>query len=201
MNQLADVELQLVMQHPDARSLLQLARCSRPLMHAADSQFAWKNVDPLWISSTAMKLRSPSSLLLRYARLSLRWLPPSSVSLDESVDLLLSGPLIPHGLDLSACEDDLSFAHFCRILSHPSMQSLRLLHLRKVLITFGSPDSGEIIRLTVALPLLDTLRIDERLTHVQQWSILPNAPCLTSLSIAEGGLVATDSLVSVSSLA
>jgi hypothetical protein len=47
MNQLADVELQLIMHGLQATELLQLARCSHRLMHAADSAFAWKFASPL----------------------------------------------------------------------------------------------------------------------------------------------------------
>jgi hypothetical protein len=43
---LADVELQLVMQGLDASELLQLARCSKQMMHAADSPFAWQHCNP-----------------------------------------------------------------------------------------------------------------------------------------------------------
>lgn len=39
---LATVEMQLIMQHLDAQSLLRLARCNKSLLHAADQPFAWK---------------------------------------------------------------------------------------------------------------------------------------------------------------
>ena len=43
MNRLADVELQLIMHGLVAAELLQLARCSRRLLHAADCALAWQH--------------------------------------------------------------------------------------------------------------------------------------------------------------
>jgi hypothetical protein len=42
MQRLADVEQQLIMQLLLAKELLQLARCDKQLLHAADGAFAWK---------------------------------------------------------------------------------------------------------------------------------------------------------------
>jgi hypothetical protein len=41
---LADVEVQLIMQQLDQRSLLHLARCSRSLLRCASHPFAWQQL-------------------------------------------------------------------------------------------------------------------------------------------------------------
>jgi hypothetical protein len=44
INRLADVEVQLIMQHLDPQSLLRLARCSRVLLCCASNSFVWRQV-------------------------------------------------------------------------------------------------------------------------------------------------------------
>ena len=60
MQRLADIELQLVMHGLTCAELLRFARCSRWLLHAADSAFAWQHV--------------PQPLLLRHQLVAPSWL-------------------------------------------------------------------------------------------------------------------------------
>ena len=51
LSRLATVELQLIMQCCDQRTLLRLARCSRFTRQAASDPFAWRYISPAIISS------------------------------------------------------------------------------------------------------------------------------------------------------
>jgi len=66
-DRLAQVELQIVMQHCDQATLLALARCSRTTLAAASQPFAWRALSPLrleckWPLDLSTRL-SQSSLL------------------------------------------------------------------------------------------------------------------------------------------
>ena len=78
ISRLATVELQLIMQCCDVKSLLALARCSKFTLACADSQFAFKYSNELNVTShepnLAQKLSSP---LLRHC--------PISLALEDSV--------------------------------------------------------------------------------------------------------------------
>jgi hypothetical protein len=61
---LAVVELQLVMQYCDLVSLLRLARCSRMILAAASSDFAWRALSPLSLHALLLS-RSKQSAVQR----------------------------------------------------------------------------------------------------------------------------------------
>jgi hypothetical protein len=79
---LAAIEVQLVMQHCDQRSLISLARCSRLTFEAASHPFAWRGASPVIVD------------VFRSLRL-LRQTPPRLCSLavlDSSIRRLLRHP-------------------------------------------------------------------------------------------------------------
>jgi hypothetical protein len=76
---LADVEVQLSMQHLDRQSLLRLARCNRALLRCASHPFAWQ-----WLPFPVDVYRSQVVENCRRARSLLRF-APSSVVVDANV--------------------------------------------------------------------------------------------------------------------
>jgi hypothetical protein len=122
--------------------LLHLARCSKRLMHAADSTFAWQHCPPMRIRSSSSDVPPLSSLrLLRHVPSSLLWMDApeldewdpvssaaaSSLALDSLLALLSS---LPHLHELDASEHDtlvtLTSAlvpQLVRILQHPAARS------------------------------------------------------------------------------
>jgi hypothetical protein len=77
LTSLACIELQLVMQCCDRSALLQLARCCRATMTAAEAPFAWLHVAPLPLEFTSAlndpHVVVPYGRLLRHVRLAVRW--------------------------------------------------------------------------------------------------------------------------------
>ena len=160
MTRLADVELQLVMHGLQCGELLQFARCSQRLMHAAHSAFAWLHASPLHITlpTPPMALHSlQHSLLLRWASLSLTVLPfanglsPGGRSWSTSADFKrLSGSELQQLQPESEAADRvrvreraisihalhsqalLPDAEWVRLLHMPCMQSLRVLRCGKI---------------------------------------------------------------------
>ena len=64
LGQLARVELQLVMQGCDQRTLIALARCSRSTFAAADHPFAWRSLPPLQLQCPSPR-DLPAQLIAR----------------------------------------------------------------------------------------------------------------------------------------
>ena len=109
LDRLATVELQLIMQHCDAQSLLLLARCSRFTLHAASDPFAWRALSPLsWNfvhplgPGADVELRRPEISLWQRMRCCIRPLPlspppaPSLLLRMPSLAQRISGSLLRH---------------------------------------------------------------------------------------------------------
>ena len=71
---LATVELQLIMQCCDAKTLLSFARCSRATLQAASTDFAWSRQPPFPVRSTQAELGARiRGSLLRHCDTALTW--------------------------------------------------------------------------------------------------------------------------------
>lgn len=160
--------------------ILRLARCSRLLLSAADSTFAWSHAPPLPLQSfllTAESLRMQvSPLLRRNATFSLDWLEGLAV-LASDIDVLLACSDVVRISELHMQTNAaLTPAGWDQIVKHPSIQQ----NLRVVSIQTPTADA---VHAVSKLPLLHTLRLDRPL-------ILPPCPdiclmpsALTSLSV------------------
>jgi hypothetical protein len=187
MNRLADVELQLIMHGLQATEILQLARCSPQLMHAADSSFAWLHTTLQlhfcrWFNFGRRKL--PLSRLFSPASPSLLWDSSIPATIQEPRvvgDLLfLARGLWPlRELDASNANGLIRVDSWQRILLAPQMQQQRVLR------TSLLPNKAKrLLPLIAALPRLHTLAI----THIPgddsgTWMILSGAPALTCLHL------------------
>jgi hypothetical protein len=165
LDQLATVELQLMLQFLDTTSKLKAARCSRHLLQAADHPFAWQG-PPVAVSSRGrQKLGSLiRQSLLRHASIAL--------TLDSRLTAA-EVAAIPRlrELDTFHCDScDLP----PMLLSLPSLQGLQTLRA-----SFGMP-------LRALLPSLPALSKLECWVTVgsSDWSWLAAVPALTDLSLA-----------------
>lgn len=93
LSSLATVELQLIMQMCDLRSLLSFARCSHLTLAAASSDFAWRSLSnpPLQLQPYESAEAVAESLVGRFCDLGLRYWP--SVRQQEQ-DAYLDGFLL-----------------------------------------------------------------------------------------------------------
>ena len=194
MERLADVELQLVMHGLDARSLLQFARCSRPLLHAADHPFAWLHASLHilgWQVESASSSSSPPSRLLRHARLSVRFdksRPTEqgaiAVQAQPFVDALrsLASPL-HHLTCTDATKPRISLEQWQQILAAPSARHLRTLRMAGDMCRSSFDD--ETVRAISRLAHLHTLAVECCAEDSAVWAALPDAPALTSLQIVD----------------
>ena len=180
----------------DARSLLQFARCSRPLLHAADHPFAWLHASLHilgWQVESASASSSPPSetRLLRHARLSLRFnnsRPTEqgniAVQTQPFVDALRSLTSSLHHL---TCTDStkprISLEQWQQILNAPSARHLRSLHV--VGCMYGLCFDETTVRAIARLPHLHTLVVERCAAHPAMWAALHSAPALTSLRIVD----------------
>ena len=194
MERLADVELQLVMHGLDARSLLQFARCSRPLLHAADHPFAWLHASLHilgWQVESASSPCSPPSRLLRHARLSVRFdnsRPTEqgniAVEAQQFVDALrsLASPL-HHLTCTDSTKPRISLQQWQQILGAPSARHLRTLHV--VGCMYGLCFDDSTVHAIARLPHLHTLVVERCAAHPDMWAALHSAPALTSLRMVD----------------
>ena len=194
LKRLADVELQLVMHGLDAPSLLQFARCSHQLLHAADHPFAWS-----CSSSPALHL-PPSKLevavahpacLLRHSRVALCWSatdPAASVRSESAHQLIgavssLALPLHELAYLDSSRDFRVSKSDWMRVLTSPAVHPLRI--LRMIGCSAGVSLDASIVRAIAQLPHLHTLAVDQCALKADMWAALPDAPALTSLAIVD----------------
>jgi hypothetical protein len=188
IERLADIELQLCMHGMQAGERLRWARCSRQLLHAAASPFAWRFVQPLQIQATSLSAPSltavnrlkapllpiaPSSSFLRHIPLHLQWTDDRAHVLPQSalagLDALQRAEAQIHSLDTSSCRD--VHPSIMRVLLSPVRLSSILSHLRvlrlhepssKALAMKGYPGVLELLA-THASTHLHTLSIPEAL--------------------------------------
>jgi hypothetical protein len=154
------------------------------LLKVASSAFAWKYTQ-LRLDRTP---RHPVGLaptnLLYHARVSLYFCPSRRAALtDQDLDDLLAAGLNLFELDASDC-NGMRLESWTRILSDPSMQQLRVLHMQKAGL-FRSLDAG-VVKLVAALPHLHTLSA-QSWGDASVWPGLAAAPSLTSLRVADSG--------------
>jgi hypothetical protein len=97
LHRLATIELQLVMQHCDAQSLLALARCSRFTLEAASDSFAWRALSPLPLPFSFL----PNPVSEEYGWAGWRWLcccccsrRPHAPPAAPTLSVLVSGSLL-----------------------------------------------------------------------------------------------------------
>lgn len=85
---LADVLVQLIAQWLPSADKLRLARCSRSLLHAIDSAFAWRDaVVPLRFSMQSHSASIPARSLVRHSSICVRVDFPRHMHLDELLAL------------------------------------------------------------------------------------------------------------------
>ena len=128
---LATVELQLIMQHCDQRTLLALARCSRFTLSAASHPFAWRALSPLSFPTTVADLggRLRGSRLLAHCDVALRWQPPTNWWQPAVDDAELAAiESVPRLVELDTRARNVKSAELRRLLSHPALAGLTTLH-------------------------------------------------------------------------
>jgi hypothetical protein len=176
LSQLANVELQLVMQFLDSNSLLKLARCSRQTLHCASHPSVWRNhlVD-VFMTSTGPRMDP------RATARSLVHVRPLRAYLEGSVliscDTLAAVPNLA-AVHFFLARRLMSMSDWQRFLSLPVAQ--RLIEIELVLL-----NGFDTIHQLDGLPLLRTLKL--QLTVGVQPSLLQpltHAPSLTHVRIS-----------------
>jgi hypothetical protein len=138
---LATVELQLIMQCCDAKTLLSFARCSRATLQAASTDFAWSRQPPFPVRSTQAELGARiRGSLLRHCDIALTWGSASggsglgmrsmfaaNISVPEAV--LAGLESVPRLVTLDARNATAGPKQFARLLAHPSFSSLTALYV------------------------------------------------------------------------
>jgi hypothetical protein len=164
------IEIQLVMQRLDARSLVSLGRCSRLLKRHASDAFAWEGVPPLEVRMAALQpVRSADSSLVARAPLSLvldddycRELYPTFYTVSWPVEndaiILQLPPTQQHALtDLRVVELQWSGPFAVEQLLWRALFLQPLAHLRSVKVLVEA--SAELVANVCALPHLTSLYV------------------------------------------
>jgi hypothetical protein len=131
---LANVEQQLIMQHSDLTSLYALARCSKQLYNSASLRFAWKYapreffeapIEPEFYQHFSTSLQGRFGGKCTH----LRWRMFSEVRGRNAVDAMLAVLSVTsiHSLDATVADRVLADVDWQRLLTHPSVQDLRVL--------------------------------------------------------------------------
>lgn len=127
------IELQLVMHHCDARTILRLARCSRALLAAASCDFAFRFAAPVPVPLSAGVSSQVSRSLVRFCALSLCEPRSQDADADDGVQialrLLLSADLFPRVREIHLISATTS-AEWDALLQHPSLFGLTSLCAR-----------------------------------------------------------------------
>ena len=168
LEQLAVVELQLMMQFLDTKGKLIAARCSRRLLQAADHAFAWQGSSAEVSSYDQPQLGSLiRQSLLRHASITLTLKSRSDLPTAEVAAIpRLSELILSH-----RCSADLAL----HLLQLPSLQGLQTLRVATLF-----PESA--LQLLPTLPAIHTLQCSE-LDDLADWSWLPAMPALTDLDL------------------
>jgi hypothetical protein len=181
-NQLADVEVQLIMQQLDRQSLLRLARCSRALFRCASHPFAWQRLRfPVDVrgSEVIEDPRRACSLLRfapSYANIQEHASDPSSLA--SCATLLRVHQLV--SLTFYASQPIMKLNEWHMFLQQPSVQRLTHVSFRRqpALCDDGS------MSLLSQLPLLRTLSLPlPRAATASFLEPLVNCPSLSDVCL------------------
>lgn len=184
---LAVVELQLIMQHCDLRSLLAFARCSKQTMAAGLQQFAWRDMRELVVVSMSPDRGAPPvfSELLQFCHVSLRYTgrlgvekkdAPAKYMSSSDMDRVHAIPRV-HALQMSGW--NLSAREIHRLLAHNSLRHIRTLNLG-MHVQF---DQSCIQLLLQNMPQLTSLRLQQLDTPVL-CALLAQMPQLSDVRVS-----------------
>lgn len=190
LSRLASVEVQLIMQLLLRGELLQLARCSRAMLHSADAPHVWRFVEPILVSADAAPPASTS--LLRHVPLIFEWTPPRGVTdlgaISDTFLARLAG--VPtervSGVDAWRSSRWIPADAWLRVLSDERLSQVRSIALQPP-IPVSEGVSASLITVMFRLRWLHTLRISDVATESDGSSALaalPSFPSLTALDIA-----------------
>ena len=189
MKPLPDVIVQIICQMLSTTEIIQIAKCSRQMMHAADNPVAWAG-SILRVSSSKLPPVALSSLrLLRHARVSLTWPFPHQhrfFERDLEATLDIFTPSLTE-LDFTGCivvgGGSAFFAITStvlhRVLTHPCAKHLRALHIHR---NVAGAITEQTARSLCKLPQLDTLSVMQFGEDHSGWRHLVHARKLTCLS-------------------
>jgi hypothetical protein len=184
-NRMADVEVQLIMQHLGRRSLLRFARCSRTLLRCASHLLAWR-----WLPFPVHVCDMDASVESRRAHSLLRFAPSGAfIEPDESES------------DETESESSASAVSCATLLRVPQMVSLefftgrRIMQLDEWRLFLHQPSAQRLTRVDIGLqpslcdatsvsllsqlPLLRTLGLCASVLCTSDHKSLVNAPSLT----------------------
>ena len=175
LDKLAVGELQLCLQFLDSKGKLKAARCSRRLMQAASTSFAWRAATPFVVEvRSAADVEGAQTSLLRFASIHLRCVNLSSLQCVATVPHLV-------GLELAQTWRSPA-ADLLQLLQHPNLAQLQLLRL--------DDDSSQLLtvdamRLIARLPQLRTFGVfvPTGATGTAVLQPLTTAPALTELIV------------------
>ena len=184
---LATVELQLIMQHCDFKTLLALARCSRFALSAASHPFAWRALPPLSFPTTVADLggRLRGSRLLAHCDVALRWLPSTQERWQPDVDdaELAAIESVPRLVELDVRAREVEGSQMKRLLCHSALAGLTALHSSAHAGRMDADYTSQLLcqtRLrTLSLRMSHDPESDPRLL-----ASLPQLPALTDLSLS-----------------
>ena len=182
--------VQLIMRCLRSQEIILMARCSRPLMAAADDSFAWATSTLLY----AQQASPPRRLSFPHARISFHWSTDKEAKFSFYVAcptprqirelLQVTTSLGPNFFEFSSGNLSLSCKQWHELLKHPSFQSLRVLHLS---FAEDPPDEETFILLS-KLASLTNLRFSDWKRPVSgesAWSHLCEIPRLHSLFLID----------------
>jgi hypothetical protein len=183
INGLADVEVQLVMQHLDRQSLLRLARCSRVLLRCASNSFVWRQV--------YIRINVHGSDVTEHPRLarSLLRFALSFVSVDQHASdphslvdctTLSSVPQLASLVFQGSPQPLMQRNEWCMFLQHPSARRLQDVHIGEHSNLCDSVN----VSLLSQLPLLRMLSLHlPAMTSASHLTPLANCPSLTEVNL------------------
>lgn len=178
MRSLAAVELQLIFQFCNQRSLLLLARCSRFHFHAASSRAAWRGLPCISVSTLQQQLQqSISRSLLRFCSAGVHvrlLLHPQAEGESQSSDVVSEWLAVLEGVapitELSSSGyRDISFS---QLLEDPMFKTLRVLRIQNPTIDIRSP--------TKCVPKIEEMRLIGSCSD-SLYAALPQLPRLRTL--------------------
>lgn len=149
MQRLPSVSVQLIMQFLPVQEILALARCSKFTLHCAASDFAFRH-SALTVQWRPKLSDHITGRLAPFIPIALYW--------NHSLDLAaaLPGPAVQlrelHAPQAFGIEDQT----WAKMLSHPCVQTLQILSMRRIRCTEQSMDD-QILRTLIALPQLRAL--------------------------------------------
>lgn len=191
---LAKVEVQLVMQCCDWRTLLALSRITHSARSAASDPFAWACVPPVALRSHSMEIWTRGKCqtvtfsqrlarsLLRLAPITLQWMESPSATWEEEraglIDSLAGTPRL-FGLDASA-HHWLRSSELESLLLHPALCRLEFL-------SFAVHFNRRPTQCLTQWPRLRALHFTGKSLEAGCTAIIASLPALTELCISQSG--------------